>query len=609
MAGRIPAEILTEIQQRADIVDIVGEYVTLRRRGRNWFGLCPFHQEDTPSFSVNQEKQIFKCFGCGKGGNVIGFIQEVEHLSFGEAARKLADRYHIAIPEEAISPEESRRLQQRRSLLAIHELAAKFFQEQLETSAQAGAYLKRRGISPEMVERFGLGYSPEADWQALHQQLSQAGFGEELQLLSGLVSKSSKNGRCYDKFHGRLIFPIRSAQGQVVAFGGRALGEEQPKYLNSQTTPIYNKSQLLFGLDLAGTAISQQKQVIIMEGYMDVLTAHQYGVENAVASLGTAFTPEQARLLSRYAPGEPEKMEVLLSFDGDGAGAKAALLSLDKLSACPFAEAKVLVYPEQKDPDEFLRTYGQKGWQRLLERYCYSRLDYLLYRAMQRHDPHTAQGKGAIVADLVPAILATDNYTEAEDFIHTLSRRLQVSEQAIRLDVTKGRPKPKGVGTVTQVRPRVSPAEKESFSLAQKQLLLLSLSNREIFQQAYGELGEEMAPTALGKSLLQLVLSLGETYTFQPSSLFNYLPAENEGLRDFLLKLLDTDIPETGQGDLAAGYIRTIRQQSLSRQMAALQQKIAAAQDRGEDCTPLIEEKLRLKQQQMHLGEQYNPQG
>ena len=325
MVNRIPQEIIEEVMQRADIVEIVGEYVALRRRGRNYFGLCPFHHEDTPSFSVNGEKQIYKCFGCGKGGNVIGFVQEIEHLSFQEAVRKLAERYHIVIPERAMNPAEQARLAERQAMLAAYHAAAAFYAAQLPLSTAAQAYMQKRGIDSQAATRFGLGCAPEEDWQALYHTLREAGYGEQTLIDCGLISRSGKNGRCYDKFHGRLIFPIRDQRGGVVAFGGRAMRGEEPKYLNSQTTPIYNKSNVLYALDLAGDAIRRSGQVVIMEGYMDVLTAHRHGVENAVATCGTAFTAEHARLLRRYAPEAPERLQVLLALDPDAAGARAAV--------------------------------------------------------------------------------------------------------------------------------------------------------------------------------------------------------------------------------------------------------------------------------------------
>jgi len=597
MANRIPQEIIEEVLQQSNIVDVVGEYVALRKRGRNYFGLCPFHNEDTPSFSVNEDKQIYKCFGCGQGGNVIGFLQELEHIPFADAVRRLADRHGIKIPEKDLSPEEQRRMQERQSLLAMHQLAAKFYAERLEQSRLAQAYLKKRGISPEAADRFGLGAAPEEDWQALHNALSAAGYSEQLQLLSGLVSRSAKNGRCYDKFHGRLIFPIRDARGAVIAFGGRSINEEQPKYLNSQTSPIYNKSQHLYGLDLAGDAIRSRGQVVIMEGYMDVLSAHQYGVENAVASLGTAFTGEQARLLHRYAPNPPDQLEVLLAFDGDGAGAKAALASLERLANYEFTQPRALVFPEQLDPDDFLRRYGQAGWQRLLEKYAYPTLDYLLLKAMERHDSSTAAGKGAIVTELLPAMRRCRNATELDSFILQLSRTLHVSEAAIRADLSRGGRSSSPTERSIPSRPvRLPTACRPGRPCrpANRQLLIFGLSDKNIFETATAQLGENFPSTEEEAQLIAFIQELGAEYDFDPRTLFNHLDSEKEGLRQFLLKLLETDCPTDDREQLARDYICSIQRQAKKERLLQLQKQIAEADQSKEDTLALMKEKYEL---------------
>lgn len=598
MARMIPQETLEEIMQRSDIVDVVGEYVQLRKRGRNLFGLCPFHHEDTPSFSVNSEKQIYKCFGCGKGGNVISFVQEVEHLSFTEAARKLAERCGVVIPERELSPAEQAKQAERQSMLAAHAAAADFYAAKLRSSRTALAYMKKRGIDEKMAVRFGLGSAPEDDWQALYKHLHQQGFGDELLLRCGLVSRSAKNGQCYDKFHGRLIFPIRDQLKTVVAFGGRTMGDEQPKYLNSQTTPIYNKSQLLYGLDLAADAVRSTQQIVVMEGYMDVLTAHSVGVNNAVAALGTAFTAEHIRLLNRYRPEAPDKLQVVLAFDGDAAGQKAARMSLEKLAEADSMDARVAVFPQELDPDDFLRKYGLHGWRQLLERRCYPRLDYLLLKALENRDPQTAADKGAVVAELLPALRHTRSNTERDSFIRELARRLRISEDAIRADL----------GESQAVARRSEQQEAKPYRdqiyrpgrPANRQLLIMSLSDRELFYRARKELGENFASTDEEEQLIRFIEQLGDEYDFIPSSLFNYISEENEGLRSFLLKLLHTDVPslsETAPDD----YIRTIRKHLMEQRLAELQRRIAAAESSNEDVDALIAQKLQLSRELREL--------
>lgn len=595
MVNRIPQEIIEEVMQRADIVEIVGEYVALRRRGRNYFGLCPFHHEDTPSFSVNGEKQIYKCFGCGKGGNVIGFVQEIEHLSFQEAVRKLAERYHIVIPERAMNPAEQARLAERQAMLAAYHAAAAFYAAQLPLSTAAQAYMQKRGIDSQAATRFGLGCAPEEDWQALYHTLREAGYGEQTLIDCGLISRSGKNGRCYDKFHGRLIFPIRDQRGGVVAFGGRAMRGEEPKYLNSQTTPIYNKSNVLYALDLAGDAIRRSGQVVIMEGYMDVLTAHRHGVENAVATCGTAFTAEHARLLRRYAPEAPERLQVLLAFDPDAAGARAAVATLEKLMPFDFIDARVLVFPEELDPDDFLRRYGQRGWQRVCERYCYPALDYLLYRALEKREIKSAADKAAVVAELLPALRRVRSSTERDGFIRSLAQRLQVSEDAIRTDLAGTRP---AAAPPRQYEEQpVSRQREYRFSAgrpANRQLLLLALNDKNIFCQARQILGDDFASTEEEAQLIAFIEKLGTDYDFHPSSLFNHIGKDEEGLRQFLLKLLQAEPAAGDPAVLADAYIREIRRHVLTGRIEALRSQLTQAERNYEDTQNLLQEITRL---------------
>ena len=600
MPNLIPQDIIDEVMARADIVDIVGEYVALKRRGRNHFGLCPFHNEDTPSFSVNQERQIYKCFGCGKGGNVLGFLREVENLTFAEAVEKLTDRYGITLPKQALSPEEQKRQQQRQSLLKIHELAADFYCEQFQQSRQAQAYLKKRGIESELAKSFGIGFAPEADWQALAEKLTGAGFGQELLIKSGLISRSVKNNQLYDKFHGRLIFPIRDQRGSVVAFGGRAMMDEQPKYLNSQTTPIYNKSQLLYGLDMAGEHVRSQAQVVIMEGYMDVLAAHQHGVRNAVASLGTAFTAEQARLLQRYAPEHPQHLEVSLAFDGDAAGEKATFASLEKLAVFDFIRPRVLVFPDGLDPDDFLKQEGSSGWERLMQGNCHDMLDYIYMKASAKHNAKTPAGKGAIVAELKPYLARVKSNTERDSFINRLARLLQVSERSIYADV-QGKAQTAAQTTNKNPLPKVVQAPNGGH-ISNQHLLALSLSNEEIFVKACQELGDDFPSSEAESAVINLIKDNRNSYNFQPNSLLNYLDEENEGLRQFLLKLIQADLPVSDSGPLAESYILTIKKRKLDQKLSELQKQIREKEAAHEDVSELVKEKIKLANEKFNKG-------
>ncbi|HEY7205217.1 MAG TPA: DNA primase, partial [Methylomirabilota bacterium] len=317
MAGGFSQQHLDEIRARIDIVEIVGQFVKLKRAGENWKGLCPFHTEKTPSFTVNPKRNIYHCFGCGAGGDAFSFLMRQDRVAFPEAVRALADRAGVALPDAGgRAPEAESKLEGLRRVMA---LAAEFYTHSLweRGGEKARAYLEQRGVDAEVARRFGLGFAPEG-WNALLTVMARQGIGEDALVQAGLALPRQNGPGFYDRFRGRLLFPIRDVQGRVVAFGGRALSGEEPKYLNSPETALYVKGQMLYALDVAKTAIRERSRAIIVEGYLDCLMAHQHGFDETVAALGTAFTAAQLGLLRRYAD------EVLALFDADAAGQKAS---------------------------------------------------------------------------------------------------------------------------------------------------------------------------------------------------------------------------------------------------------------------------------------------
>ncbi len=363
------------VKQAADIVDVIGRVVTLRRAGHRHVGLCPFHQEKTPSFHVDPETQFFHCFGCGQGGDVVTFVMKHQNLSFGDALRHLADRYHVVLPEASattgVAAEASRK--EREALFRVVEAGAEFFYGQLHHSPAgrtARDYLKQRGIAEHVVEAERMGYAPDR-WNGLLHHLENAGFDTGLAEKVGLLSRGARD-RVYDRFRHRLIFPIRDDQNRVVAFGGRSLPREngvetrptgaargeEPKYLNSPENPLYHKGRMLYQLSRAREACRNHRQVLLVEGYLDLLAFHNHGFYRVVATLGTALTPHQARLLARMSD------EVVLAYDGDEAGEKAMLRALPL-----FMEEELTVscirFPAGMDPDDYLRAHGMEGLERL----------------------------------------------------------------------------------------------------------------------------------------------------------------------------------------------------------------------------------------------------
>ena len=386
--GLIPDNVIDEILTRADIESVVGRYVLLKRSGGNLWGLCPFHSEKTASFSVNPAKGIYKCFGCGKGGNAINFIMEIEHLNYPEAIRHLGALYGVEIPETTSSGNDIRKDEKNRVYDILKE-AAKFYYKSFndpDIGQPAREYASKRGLSKQTLDNFGIGYSPMS-WNALYDLLKGKGYKDEELLNSGIFKKSEKTGKPFDLFRGRLMFPIFDSFGKIIAFGGRALGDEKPKYINSPDSLVYDKRNHLYAMNFARK--EQSKQLIVVEGYMDAIAMHVAGFRNTVAALGTSFTDSQLKLCSRYAE------EVVFFFDADNAGQNAALRAikmmmeyLKKLTGINI-RIKIAKVPDGKDPDEFIKVNGADKFKDVVRNALYVE-DYLLERAKDDNtDPET----------------------------------------------------------------------------------------------------------------------------------------------------------------------------------------------------------------------------
>ena len=354
---RYPEEVIEEVRMRNDIVDVISGYVKLQRKGSNYFGLCPFHNEKSPSFSVSPGKQMYYCFGCGAGGNVITFIMEYENYSFTEALNLLAERAGVALPKQEYSPEARAQEDPKKNLLEINKLAANYFYYQLKhPQGKAGYdYLKNRQLTDDTIRHFGLGFANKTS-DDLYRFLKDKGYPDSLLKETGLVTIEERGA--HDKFWNRVMFPILDVNNRVIGFGGRVMGDGTPKYLNSPETRLFDKSRNLFGLNYART--SREKYMLICEGYMDVIAMHQAGFTNSVASLGTAFTSQHASLLKRYTD------QVVLTYDSDGAGVKAALRAIPILKDVGMS-VKVLNMRPYKDPDEFIKNLGADAFRQRIE--------------------------------------------------------------------------------------------------------------------------------------------------------------------------------------------------------------------------------------------------
>ncbi len=424
----IPDSFLDALTERCDIVEVVSRYVPLTKKGGNLFGLCPFHNEKTPSFSVSPDKQIYHCFGCGKGGGVVGFIMEIENLSFPEAVRFLAERAGMPLPEEG-EDEELPRLRKR--LLALNKDAARWFHALLWSPAgeKAAAYLERRQIQRRTAVNFGLGFAPDG-WDGLLRAMEEKGYSASELVSAGLATKGKKPGSAYDKFRNRLMFPVLDVRGEVVGFSGRALEEEQePKYLNSPETVIFSKKRCLFGINLAKN--TRRDSILLVEGNIDVVTLHQAGFDNAVAAMGTALTTEQTRLISRYAK------EIVLCYDNDPAGKKATERALDILKDSEFT-VRVLKLPDRMvdgkavkiDADDFIKLHGPDAFEQLLKG-SGGGMDYRLMELCSRFDLNSDEGRVEYLRAACELIAALSSPVEREVWSRRAAEGAGVSAEAM----------------------------------------------------------------------------------------------------------------------------------------------------------------------------------
>ncbi len=496
MAAGFSSQVLDEIRSRMDMVELVGQSVNLKRAGENWKGLCPFHTEKTPSFTVNPKRGIFHCFGCGVGGDAFGFLMRQDRLGFPEAVRALAQRAGVELPTQR-TPESDGKLEGLRHVMA---LAAQFYTDALwaKEGAKAQAYIESRGVDLEVARRFGLGYAPDG-WNALLSHMAKEGVTDAELASAGLALPRQNAPGFYDRFRGRLLFPIRDLQARVVAFGGRSLGAEEPKYLNSPETPLYIKGQMLYALDMAREGMRQKNRAVVVEGYLDCLMAHQHGFTETVAALGTAFTSAQLGLLRRYAD------EVVSVFDADAAGQKATsrleemltdVMDLRNLGwsvsrtgsfeKAGYFPIKVAVLPEGHDPDSFLRAEGPQALQSRLDT-ARSILDFVLERTLGEEDLTTPRGRSTVHARVALILSRVPNAEEATALAREAARKLGVDATQLWIEAQQlqgararksGHDRPAGT-TAAPDGPTGSAQAWPAPSLSERDLLLMLLHTEE----------------------------------------------------------------------------------------------------------------------------------
>ena len=427
MAVYIPEDKVLEIKNAADIVEVVSDVVYLKKTGKNFVGLCPFHSEKTPSFTVSPQKQIFYCFGCATGGNVFSFIMKRDGILFPDAALMLARRYGIRIPTQTLSPEQKRRISERESLLSVNKQAMDYFRKELLRSPQrnqAMTYLKKRGLSREIIDTFCLGYAKEG-WDHLLNHFSKKGIPLGTLEKSGLIVQRKNQDGFYDRFRGRIIFPIFASNMHVIGFGGRVLDDSLPKYLNSPETQLYNKSRSLYGLNMAKLKCRQDEAVYIVEGYFDLLALHQHGIENSVATLGTSITSEHIQMLRGFI-GKDGK--VILVFDSDDAGINAAKRSIEIFDK-GYINAQILVLPEGYDPDSYLFEFGVEAFLELVSQ-APGIIPFLMNSAVKKYGLSN-EGKIRVISELKESLASINDNVARSLYIKDLAECINIDESAV----------------------------------------------------------------------------------------------------------------------------------------------------------------------------------
>ena len=595
---RLPEEIIERIKEATDIVEIVSEHVQLAKRGSsNFFGLCPFHKENTPSFSVNTDRQIYHCFGCNAGGNVFKFLQEVDHISFVEAVSFLAQRSGIPLPERDSSREQTDSSDQ---LYRANDLAQKYFHHLLLNDPQGrGAldYLHSRGLVDATIERFGLGYAPPG-WDGLLAVAGRRDLSPELVEKAGLALRRQSGTGYYDRFRNRVAFPIANLSGRTIAFGARALeADQEPKYLNSPETPIYRKSSVLYGLDRTREAVRQEGIALIVEGYMDLLSLVQQGIANVVASAGTALTEEQCRTLSRYAP------LVVLIFDGDAAGSSAAMRGVEVLLSTGL-DARVVSLPPEHDPDTFVQKEGKEALQHRVET-AQSVLDYYLQQLDRQHDLATMQGKAQALEAFKPLLLRSPDAVRRDLLLREVAQRLGIDEQAIRQELQQ---KTRPVRTTDRSQPPVPAANQRELPPQEKGFLGLLLNYPQFIAATAEQLDSE---AFVDPRCRQLARVLFEQYRDAASLDVSLLMSgvEEEAMVQLIsscaMQGFDEELVEQQWQD----YILRFRRDALTLQIDQARQLLqAAAQgDDEKEVTRISAELMRLIEERQQLTTEQNP--
>ncbi|MBX3289904.1 MAG: DNA primase [Acidobacteria bacterium] len=594
---------IDDLRERADLVRLIEPYAPLKKKGANWMGNCPFHQEKTPSFSVNPAKGFYKCFGCGKGGNAFTFVMEMEGLNFPEAVRRIAEMNGVPLPEPIDDGQYTARKQQKEEqkklseqVIELNRLALEFWEKELQgknaKAAAAREYLSQRGISEDVQKQFRIGFAPDS-WDALLTHLKTSGADEKLIEQSGLVSVNEEKERVFDRFRNRIIFPVLDVNGAPVAFGARAMGDDQPKYLNSPETPAYVKGQHLYGLFNSRDAIRQKKFVILVEGYLDLIALYQFGVTNVAASLGTAFTPEQAKLLGRFTK------RVVINYDGDPAGIKAARRAIEQLLPQDL-EIKVLVLPGGQDPDDFIRANGTDGYNDARGK-ALPFLNFSLESSMSERNFSNPKQRAEAIEEVIPVIAAIKNPIQKRQSFDDAMVFYRVDDDGIKRDLwhTVKNGRSAETGTIKQQVSRVARAR---LTVAEQQLLELVVYDTELREKVL-EILEEPDHENLATAEIFRAMYIAAENGHDLTAEFLLNAAGDDPVLQDLVPLLMMVEPKRAEGEVidevfhqAENCILTLRSMAITNRISDIARELAAAEQAGDGAlaSQLVAEQLDL---------------
>ncbi|MBR4905642.1 MAG: DNA primase [Clostridia bacterium] len=573
-----PSAWLDELLHKNDIVSVVSEYVELKPKGRKLWACCPLHGEKTPSFSVSPDKQLFYCFGCHAGGTVIQFVMDMERLTFYEAVQQLANRVNMELPNEINDREMQRQRAYKKRMIEANTEAARYYSRCFlnpETGKEAQAYAARRGLNADIVTRFGIGYAPDT-WDSLLKLLKSKGYSEKELVDAGLLVHNAERGTVYDAFRGRLIFPILGVNGQVLGFGARVMGDEKPKYINTGDTPVYNKRNNLYGLYLHKN--EKLDDLIMVEGYMDVIGLYKAGVKNAVASLGTALTQQQARLLKRYVE------KVYISYDGDAAGQSATVRGLDILKA-EGLEVRVITIPDDLDPDEYVQIYGKEGFDRLKEN-ALSLNAFKLEAMAKGYDLNDENGRERY-AKAACAFVAGLQPIEQERYYKQIAKKTGYALEALEaqgvrsggLQISDNRMPIRG-----GFRKRID-GDEDPRDVIERTLILACLHDQKALGFAIGENAADLIRNETYRAMFLKMCEQGSA--FSAAAYISELPEKEAETASAVLKEEDAmaNAPET-----AIDCIRRMRRENEAEEIASLQAKLKKPDLTAEERNAVLKE-------------------